>query len=506
MKKLMFFVAMMIYVLSSCNEAHHEEAHEGEHQHDHSEERVQYTIYSNEFELFAEANYFMIGKSANILSHFSYLSDFKALDNASITLKLIVGDKTYSETLEEPTRKGIFSFDITPETAGKAKMIYEINTEKGKFELIVPDVFVCANEDDLHELLHHAESHSSTNTTVFTKEQSWKIEFATDYPKLEPFGQVIKTSAQVQSAQGDEMIVSAKTSGMVVFSNTNVLEGKNVSNGQVLFTITGNGFSDKSINVSFAEAKNNYEKAKAEYERHKELAKEKIVSEKELMQAKTEYENAKVLYDNLSKNFNASGQVVVSPMSGFVKQLFVQNGEYVQEGQPIVSISQNKTLLLKADVQQKYSNILGNITSANIKTIQDSKIYSFEQLNGKILSYGRNANSDNYLVPVSIQIDNKGSFIPGGFVELFLKTTTNTNAITIPNTALIEEQGVFYVFVQIIPELFEKREVILGSTDGLKTEIIRGISKNERIVTKGAIMVKLAQATGTLDAHSGHVH
>lgn len=492
---------MMIYVLSSCNEAHHEE----ENKHNHSEEKIQFTGYSNEFELFAEADYLVINKSSNILSHFSLLPEFKALEKGIITIHLVVDDKDCNQTLDKPTRKGIYSFDIKPEKAGKGNIIFDIKVEEGNFQVTIPNVTVYATEEEADEA-GGKNIVSKTNTTVFTKEQSWKIEFATDYPKLEPFGQVIKTSAQVQSAQGDEMIVSAKTSGMVVFSNTNVLEGKNVSNGQVLFTITGNGFSDKSINVSFAEAKNNYEKAKAEYERHKELAKEKIVSEKELLLAKTEYENAKVLYDNLSKNFNASGQVVVSPMSGFVKQLFVKNGEYVQEGQPIVSISQNKTLLLKADVQQKYSNILGSITSANIKTIQDSKIYSFEQLNGKILSYGRNANSDNYLVPVSIQIDNKGSFIPGGFVELFLKTTTNTNAITIPNTALIEEQGVFYVFVQITPELFEKREVILGSTDGLKTEIISGISKNERIVTKGAIMVKLAQATGTLDAHSGHVH
>jgi hypothetical protein len=29
---------------------------------------------------------------------------------------------------------------------------------------------------------------------------------------------------------------------------------------------------------------------------------------------------------------------------------------------------------------------------------------------------------------------------------------------------------------------------------------------SERIVTKGAILVKLAQSSGALDAHSGHVH
>jgi multidrug efflux pump subunit AcrA (membrane-fusion protein) len=149
---------------------------------------------------------------------------------------------------------------------------------------------------------------------------------------------------------------------------------------------------------------------------------------------------------------------------------------------------------------------LGSIISANIRTVHDNKSYTLEELNGKILSFGKNASADNFLIPLNLQIDNKGNFISGGFVELYLKTLTNANAVTIPNTSILEEQGNHFVFVQINPELFEKREVKIGSTDGLKTEITKGISATERIVTKGAVLVKLAQSSGALDAHSGHVH
>ena len=105
-----------------------------------------------------------------------------------------------------------------------------------------------------------------------------------------------------------------------------------------------------------------------------------------------------------------------------------------------------------------------------------------------------------------MQIDNKGAFVSGGFVELYLKTLTNAKALTVPNAALLEEQGMYFVFVQVHPELFEKREVKVGVTDGVKTEIVKGISQQERVVSVGAILVKLAQATGSLDAHSGHNH
>jgi multidrug efflux pump subunit AcrA (membrane-fusion protein) len=123
-----------------------------------------------------------------------------------------------------------------------------------------------------------------------------------------------------------------------------------------------------------------------------------------------------------------------------------------------------------------------------------------------VLSYGKNANTDNYLVPVILQIENNGSFIPGGFVELYLQVISTSSALTVPNEAVLEDQGNYFVFVQTNPELFEKREVKIGSTDGLRTEITKGISIADRIVTKGAVLVKLAQASGALDAHSGHNH
>ena len=294
--------------------------------------------------------------------------------------------------------------------------------------------------------------------------------------------------------------------GRVMLQGTATLEGKEVSKGQVLFTVSGGEMADNNISVRYAEARNNLEKASADYERAKKLAVERIVSEKDLVDAKNRYDNANALFDNLNGNFNASGQKVKSPMNGFIKQVFVSNGSYVESGQPVVTVSQNKTLTLQAEVQQKYAPLLNSIISANIRTVNDNKTYSLEELNGKVLSYGKAVNADNYLLPVTLQIDNTGGFVSGGFVEVYFKTLSNTRALTVPNTSLLEDQGSFFVYVQVTPELFEKREVKTGGTDGLRTEITQGIKPQERIVTRGAILIKLAQATGTLDAHSGHVH
>jgi len=523
MKFKIFLVALLAVIYSSCGHKNESNSHDHENEtveveshdqepdlseentHLHENVKIQITAYSNEFELFAEADPFVVGHKSNVLSHFSNLPEFTALENGSIKIRLVVNGKETSQLLDKPSRKGIYSFDIVPEEEGKGELKFDIKTETGEYQVIATDIEVFFDE---HDAIHEAEDAeiSESNATFFSKEQSWKVDFATELPKTEPFGQVIKTTAQVQSTPGNENLVSAKTNGIILLSTENVVEGKSVSKGQFLLAISGNELADNNSSVRFTETKNNFEKAKADYERVQELAKDKIVSEKDLLNAKNQYDNAKVVHDNLNKNFNSSGQNVISPARGFVKQLFVQNGQYVEAGQAIISIIQNETLLLRAEVQQKYASILGTVNSANIRTLYNNKTYSLEQLNGEILSYGKSTNSDNYLVPVTLQIENKVGFVSGVFVELYLKTLANTQALTISNSALLEEQGVFYVYVQITPELFEKREVKTGATDGLRTEIIKGITQEKRVVSKGAILIKLSQASGTLDAHSGHVH
>ena len=466
---------------------------------------IRLTSYSSQFEVYAEADPFVVGKTGNVLSHFTFLSDFKALENAAVTIHLIVGDKQVTQTLDKPTRKGIYSFDLNPSVPGNGKIVFEVKDSSGKSDFLESAVIVYSDEQTAEAEAAKLEP-SKTNTIVFTKEQSWKIDFSTNLPVIGPFGQMIKTTAQIQSAPNDEIIISAGTNGVVMFPRLNVLEGQSITSGQTLLTISGSGLADNNSSLRYSEAKNNYSHTKANYDRQVELAKDKIVSEKELLITKNEYNKATAIYEMLNKNFNVAGQNVSCPSSGYIKQLFVKNGQYVDAGQPLISVSKNETIILKAGVPQKFSSILGDVKSANIRITGIDKTYTLEQLNGKVVSYGRNTDADNYLIPVSLQIDNKGDFIPGGFVEIYLKTITNINALIVPNTSLLEEQGSFFVFVQITPELFEKREVTVGPSDGLLSEITKGLNRNDRIVSKGTMMVKLAQASGALDPSSGHNH
>lgn len=489
--------------VTGCGGHSHDHAAEGdEHVH---EENLQLTAYNNEYEVYAEANPFVTGEAGDVLAHFTLLENFKPLETGKVTATLIVGNDKATQTLEAPTHPGIYKFSLTPKKAGNGQLQFVIQTSGGTSSIIVPEITVY---DDKHEAQHAAAKAvaSSSNGVPFIKEKSWKVEFSTEMCRREPFGEVIRTMAQVQPSQGDERVVTAKTSGIVTISDAGLVDGKAVSAGQSLFYIKSGDMADDNLTVRFREAESEYNLAKREYERKSELIKDKIVTESELLSAKGRYEAAEAVYSNLRRNFASGGQTVTAPIGGFVKQLLVRNGQFVEAGQPLASISQNRNLFIKAEIQPKYYRSLGNIADANLRIMNDDAVYSLNSINGRLVSYGKSVETDSPLIPVVFSVNNSIDLLPGSFVEMYIKTVGAQPALTVPNVSLIEEMGNYFVYVQLTPEFFEKREVKIGKTDGERTEILSGLDGTERVVAKGAVLVKLAQATGTLDAESGHQH
>jgi membrane fusion protein, heavy metal efflux system len=472
-----------------------------DHEHD---ESLRLTAYNNDFEVFAEAVPFVVGQQSEILAHFTWLENFKPLKEGKITVSLIVGTEGIRQSIEEPLRDGIFLFSLKPLTMGTGKLIFDIHTSDGHSQLIVPDVKIFDNDHDAQHAAADAVE-SGSNGILFTKEQSWKVDFATEEARSEPFGQIIRTIAQIQPAPGDEKVIVAKAGGIVSFSGSGIIGGQSVNAGQVLFTIDSGDLADNNLGVRYNEAVSELNRAKADYERKKELAKDRIVSERDLMEAETAFKNAEVNFNHLHRNFSAGKQTVSSSMSGFVKQVMVRNGEYVAAGEPVLVVSQNRDLHIKAEIQPRYFEALGTISAVNFKVLNSNLTYNLEDLKGKIISYGKSVDLQNPLIPLVLQVQNSAGLLPGSFVEMYIHLRTSNQALTVSRESIIEEMGAYFVFVQITPEFFEKRPVVVGKTDGFRTEIMQGLSVSERVVSKGAILVKLAQVSGQLDTH-GHAH
>lgn len=353
---------------------------------------------------------------------------------------------------------------------------------------------------------NHGDAHShgdaaSSDEIVLSKEKAEAAGVKASIIQPTTFNHVIKTSGQVLAAQGNEAVASATAAGIVSFRNQ-LVEGMNVSKGTPLLSVSATNLADGD---PIQRARISYETARKEYERMKPLVESKIVSEKDFIQATQNYENARVSYEAIAKNYSSGGQGITSPMNGYVKSILVKEGDYVELGQPLVSITQNRRLFLRAEVSEKYYSQLRKVSSANFKTPYDNQTYLLNDLNGKLLSYGKSAGDNSFYVPVTFEFDNRGDILPGSFVEIYLLCAPMENVIALPHTALTEEQGNYFVYMKLDDECYTKQPVTLGADNGSHVQILSGVHQGDNIVTEGAYQVKLASAGNALPAHT-HEH
>ena len=353
---------------------------------------------------------------------------------------------------------------------------------------------------------HEAEAHEGHDhgngghdgEIVVSLERQKTFGITTEAVTAGDFAEVIHTSGQILSAMGDEMTVVAKTSGIISFGR--LTEGSAVGKGSLIATISSKelGGGDQ-----LAKAKAAFEAARKEYERDLQLSKDNIVSESHLDQSRLAYEQAKAEYDALASGTTKDGNVsVTSPLGGFIKKLSVSQGDYVETGTPIAVVSQNRRLRLRADVSEKYYGLISGVKDANFSTSYSDRAYSLKELNGRLLGYGKASDGD-YYIPVTFEFDNKGDLIAGSYVDVFLKSSASSKSISVPVSAVVEDQGIHYVFVQEDETCFTKREVRLGQSDGQRVLVKSGLNEGEVVVATGAVQVKLASVTAV---PAGHTH
>lgn len=353
---------------------------------------------------------------------------------------------------------------------------------------------------------HHEEEETATpeghgDEIILPKAKADAAGVTVETIQPQSFQAAIRCAGQVLAAQGNETTVVATTSGIVSFHGK-VTEGMNVSRGKSLFLLSAKGLQEGD---PVQRAKLNYETTRQEYLRQKALVAQKIVSEKDFAITRQAYENARIGYEALSKGHSVGGQSVGSPMNGFVKNILVKEGDYVQMGQALAVITQNQHLQLRAEVSEKYYSALKDIRSANFQTPYNTQVYELNQLNGRLLSYGKASAESSFYIPVTFEFDNKGEVIPGSFVEVYLLSAPTEGVLALPKTALTEEQGIFFIYKQLDEEGYQKQEVTTGADNGRSVQILSGLKAGDRVVTKGAFHVKLASASAAIPAHS-HEH
>jgi cobalt-zinc-cadmium efflux system membrane fusion protein len=463
---------------------------------------LKHTLFTDHLEFYIEHEPLEVNKEAEFLVHITALATYKPCSSGSVTLVM----NGVSVTSREPSEPGIYIVPFVPGKEGsfEAEYIYHSDTLE---ESAPTTIEVLPPHEDLQEAesLEHVHSEASSEEIEFLKNQAWKSDFMVMEIKPAPFHAVIPTSGEIMAIPGEKKNITAGSHGIIRFADPLLVPGTAVIKGQLLFTITSESMVDDNLMLRYSEAKNRLQKSRSDYNRHLALFEQETISERQFLASRATYTEDSLRYYNLASNISEDGVRIVASVSGTVHELNVSDGEYAEPGRILAILSTNRALMLRADLPQQYYSFLNEIRSAHFRPAYTHRVFTIEETGGSLLAAGVSVAENNHYLPVIFQLENNGDLLEGAFTEVFLIAGKREKLLSVPVTALAEEQGGYYVYVQVGGESYMKRPVSIGSNDGLFVEITSGLESGERVVTEGVMLVKAASmSNGAIQAEHHH--
>lgn len=124
----------------------------------------------------------------------------------------------------------------------------------------------------------------------------------------------------------------------------------------------------------------------------------------------------------------------------------------------------------------------------------------------RLVSVGRVLDADARTVPIIYELRNPDRRLAiGQAVSLRIFASAATERVTVPEAAIVDDAGQPVVYVQVGGESFERHPVRLGNREGGFVQIEGDIEPGERVVTRGAPLIRLAALSPQVPAH-GHTH
>jgi len=529
MWKWFLFSVLAFGVLQGCHDTSHahgdddhshdpDHAAEEAHEHEHENETVSVTLWDQEMQVYVEFSRLVVGQESSFVSHFTVLGTHQPVASGSLLVRLHYDvDKVDMAGVPKPSDPGIFRPTITPSSAGTARVELQLTFDQHKkaFDLGTFQVFPNA------EAAAAKEYQDSQEGISFSLEKQWQVSFGVTQAKHLMLRSSIPAISQIKAPSSSHTLVTSPHQGRLIQTPSGPLNiGDKVSKGNALFSLalipSQDDVDPASLDVAVAQNQIHAEGAKKTYARAKALADQGLLDEATLDEAHEKMREAEAAYQGAARRkelFNGSQRLaasestfaIPSPITGVITELFVPTGAWVSEGQALAKVLNREQLWLEMSVPEAYLPRIQQVHGAWFDLNSDNpSVFEIEQ--EAFLGQGTEIDLHTRTMPFRFRITNQnGRFYPGMTFKSYLITSAPESQLAIPYSALVREEGVDVVFIQLAGETFEKRIVQTGIRDGELITIIAGLEEGTWVVSEGAYLVKLA-STGTQSLGHGHAH
>ena len=281
----------------------------------------------------------------------------------------------------------------------------------------------------------------------------------------------ILQNATVDTEEGVD--VHARVAGLVV--KLNVEEGDWVAGGTVLCVL-----EDDDYRLARDKSKVNYDKLGADFRRLQDMHDKQLTSTMDFEEARFNFEQARIDWETAELNFRRTR--INASIAGVVTNRYVHLGELVGTTKPLFRIVDTKENIAVIHAPEREIGSIRQrqkafLTTDNFPGRRFAAVV-------KRISPTVDASSGTFRVTVGLK-DLEEELRPGMFVAVHIITDTHENALLIPKSSVVYENGLPYAFFLEQDTLVRRVRLEKGFSDEQYVEVLSSVSDTDRVVVVG---------------------
>lgn len=492
----------------------HDHGPRGSHAGEAEEEKTaQITVWSDRFEIFAEHKAAAVNKPTRFITHVTDIKTGEARRSGLVKFVFSQGAERFEHPQAAPERPGIYIPAITFPKEGE-----------WSWTVIIPDATDATVNLGTVKVFSDADAAKRAafpeppEGISFLKEQQWRILAKHEAAQKRSLVRRVPLHATVIPAPGSKVLVHPSITGTLVAGDKTPGLGATVKAGNVIaFVQPAFGEFTSKLIEGEAEAvrtKAALDQAQTAFERTKRLFEQQAKSEREMKEAEVALRAAQAsheaaaavqkLYKGTGTSFqNGAVRIgITAPIDGVIDRVLAALGARVTPDEPVFSIVNSAAAHVQAQApESRLAQIDPKLGGRFIAAGQTSAALPI-----KFIALGQEIDPATRTVPLTFAFESANQRLPLGSVgTLEIGSKQAVDALAVPLVAIVEEDGIPIVFVQVSGETYQKRDVTVGVRDGPWIEVKSGVAEGERVATDSAYAILLSTKSGTIPAH-GHAH
>ncbi len=256
--------------------------------------------------------------------------------------------------------------------------------------------------------------------------------------------------------------------------NKQVTEGRQVNKGDILALIDKRDYQN-----AYDSAYASWETAVSTQKRFKSLVKNNFVTRSQLDDAIAGVKTSKAALENAKLNLNRC--TIRSPMKGIVDRVYIENGTFLNSGDPVCQILQIDKLKIQVGIPESDVGAVRKLSSFNM-TIDALNEKSYT---GQYHYLYNTTESMARLYTLEIMVENPDHMLlPDMFARVNIIKQQDPQGLAVPIYSLINHNTDTGVFVEK-EGVVEFRIIQKGFQEGWNTQVSNGLLPGENVVVVG---------------------